>query len=77
MGRAPLVRAGLLRPGHDFYLAWDAISRDPDRLDAWLREWVHGISGRAEYLERLGEDTRERLRPGPALSGEVDYGAYR
>jgi len=76
-GAHPSYAQGFYDRDNDFYLAWDAISRDPGRLDAWLREWVHGVSGRAEYLDRLGAEARERLRPGPALSGEVDYGAYR
>jgi glutaconate CoA-transferase subunit A len=75
-GAHPSYAQGYYDRDNDFYLAWDAISRDADRLAAWLREWVHGISGRAEYLDRLGPETRERLRPGPAPSGEVDYGAY-
>jgi glutaconate CoA-transferase subunit A len=76
-GAHPSYAQGYYDRDNDFYLAWDAISRDPDRLDAWLREWVHGLSGRAEYIDRLGGETRERLRPAPAPSGEVDYGAYR
>jgi glutaconate CoA-transferase subunit A len=76
-GAHPSYAQGYYDRDNDFYLAWDAISRDPDRLDAWLRDWVHGVSGRVEYLDRLGTETRDRLRPGPAPSGEVDYGAYR
>jgi glutaconate CoA-transferase subunit A len=60
-----------------FYLAWDEISRDEERLQAWLREWVHGVSGRAEYVAKLGAERLASLRPGSAPSGEVDYGAYR
>jgi len=38
----------------------------------------HGVTGREEYLEKLGEERVASLRPsGPALSGEVDYGEYR
>ena len=60
-----------------FYLEWDAISRDAATLQAWLDEWVHGVGGRAEYLEKLGAETLARLRPsGSAPSGSVDYGEY-
>src|SRR4051795_186202 len=38
-----------------FYLAWDAIARDPERLDAWLQEWVHDLSNHDEYLAKLGD----------------------
>ncbi|MFI5292627.1 MAG: CoA transferase subunit A, partial [Candidatus Limnocylindrales bacterium] len=61
-----------------FYLEWDAISRDATRLDAWLDEWVHGVSGRAEYMAKLGDEVSDRIRPsGSAPSGVVDYGEYR
>jgi glutaconate CoA-transferase, subunit A len=59
-----------------FYREWDAISRDEDRLQAWLREWVMELDGRSAYVEKLGE-WLAALRPGPAPSGSVDYGAYR
>ena len=59
------------------YLAWDRITRDPAELERYLDEWVHGLPDRAAYLARLGEETRDRLRPGPRLAGPVDYGDYR
>ena len=33
------------------------------RLTAWLDDWVHGLDGRAAYMERLGETVRARIRP--------------
>jgi glutaconate CoA-transferase subunit A len=60
-----------------FYREWDAISRDEERLQAWLREWVHGLDGRAAYVEKLGAERLAALRPGSAPSGSVDYGEYR
>ena len=62
-GAHPSYVQGRYDRDNDFYVAWDAISRDPERLTAWLDEWVHGVSGRAEYLERLGEEVRSRARP--------------
>jgi glutaconate CoA-transferase subunit A len=60
-----------------FYLEWDAITRDEDALQAWLGEWVHGLDGRAAYVEKLGRERVAALRPGSAPSGSVDYGEYR
>jgi glutaconate CoA-transferase subunit A len=60
-----------------FYREWDEISRDEDRLQAWLGAWVHDLDGRAAYVEKLGADRLAALRPGRAPSGSVDYGAYR
>jgi glutaconate CoA-transferase subunit A len=60
-----------------FYLAWDTISRQPDTLLDWLAEWVHGLSGRAEYVEKMGTEVWDRLKPGQAWSGQVNYGEYQ
>jgi glutaconate CoA-transferase, subunit A len=77
-GAHPSYAQGHYDRDNGYYVAWDEISRDAERLAAWLDEWVHGLSGRAEYLERLGADVRARLSPTePAPAGPIDYGAYR
>jgi glutaconate CoA-transferase subunit A len=82
---AVVVQPGACHPsyaqGHydrdnQFYLAWDAIARDPERLEAWLREWVHDLSNHDEYLAKLGDRWTELQAVGDALSGQVDYGRY-
>jgi glutaconate CoA-transferase subunit A len=75
-GAHPSYAQGYYDRDNRFYLEWDAISRDAERLDDWLDEWVHGVSGREGYLEKLGSERLDALRPGPAPSGEVDYGTY-
>src|SRR5438552_1916704 len=59
-----------------FYLDWDAIARDAESLDGWLREWVLGLESHAEYVKKLGAERWASLEPGIALSGEVNYGRY-
>jgi glutaconate CoA-transferase subunit A len=76
-GAHPSYAQGYYDRDNRFYIEWDAISRDAAALDAWLDEWVHGVSGRAEYLEKLGAERVASLRPGTAPSGSVDYGDYR
>jgi glutaconate CoA-transferase, subunit A len=76
-GAHPSYAQGHYDRDNTFYLEWDAISRDPATLEAWLDEWVHGTSGRAEYLDKLGAGARARIKPsGSAPSGSVDYGEY-
>ena len=75
-GARPSYASGYTTRDNVFYSEWDAISRDEARLQAWLAEWVHGVSGRGEYVAKLGAQRLEALKPGPALSGEVDYGSY-
>jgi glutaconate CoA-transferase subunit A len=76
-GAHPSYVQGAYDRDNPFYREWDAISRDPDTTRAWLDEWVVGVPDRAAYLEKLGEERMAELRPGPAPSGIVDYGAYR
>jgi len=76
-GAHPSYAQGHYDRDNAFYLAWDPISRDEELLQAWLDEWVYGLDGRGSYVEKLGAERLAGLRPGPAPSGSVDYGAYR
>jgi len=75
-GAHPSYVQGAYDRDNRFYLEWDPISRSEDAIQAWLREWVHELDGRAAYAEKLGADRLASLRPPRAPSGEVDYGAY-
>ena len=76
-GAHPSYAQGYYDRDNSFYLDWETISRDETTLSAWLDEWVYGLGGRAEYVDKLGHDRVASLRPGPALSQPVDYGEYR
>ncbi|HEY2793127.1 MAG TPA: CoA-transferase [Micromonosporaceae bacterium] len=76
-GAHPSYAQGYYDRDNRFYLAWEAISKDPDKLNAWLDEWVHGTRDHSEYLAKLGDDYWQSLTPGPAMSGSVDYGDYK
>jgi glutaconate CoA-transferase subunit A len=75
-GAHPSYVQGAYDRDNRFYLEWDAITRDEDALQAWLREWVHDLDGRAAYVDKLGAERVAALRPGSAPSGSVDYGRY-
>jgi glutaconate CoA-transferase, subunit A len=76
-GAHPSFAQGYYDRDNAFYRDWDAISRDPARLSAWLDEWVIGLDRRAAYLARMGAEAVDALRPDPRPSGSVDYGSYR
>jgi len=76
-GAHPSYAQGYYDRDNAFYLDWEAISRDEASLQAWLDEYVYGVAGRHEYLEKLGRDRMLALRPTSAPSGSVDYGEYR
>ncbi|MFL5776349.1 MAG: CoA transferase subunit A [Chloroflexota bacterium] len=75
-GAHPSYVQGAYDRDNRFYLDWDPISRDESATLAWLDEWVHDVDGRADYVEKLGDDRVASLRPGSAPSGSVDYGSY-
>jgi glutaconate CoA-transferase subunit A len=75
-GAHPSYVQGYYDRDTEAYIAWDAISREPETLQQWLDEWVYGLSGRAEYVEKLGGQVWQRLKPGDAWSGRVNYGRY-
>jgi glutaconate CoA-transferase subunit A len=76
-GAHPSYAQGHYDRDNAFYIEWDAISRDESSLQAWLDQFVYGISSRTEYLDKMGRARFEALRPAPAPSGSVDYGEYR
>jgi glutaconate CoA-transferase subunit A len=77
-GAHPSYVQGAYDRDNRFYLDWDPISRSVEATDAWLREWVYELDGRAAYVEKLGAERLASLRPSAAApSGSVDYGEYR
>jgi glutaconate CoA-transferase subunit A len=72
----PSYTQGYYDRDNRFYLDWDAIAREPQTLDAWLDEWVYGLSTHAEYVEKLGQERWASLQPGEAWSDPVNYGRY-
>jgi glutaconate CoA-transferase subunit A len=77
-GAHPSYVQGAYDRDNRFYRDWDAIAREAVTTQAWLDEWVYGVSGRAEYMGKLGAERVAGLRPsGQAPSGSVDYGVYR
>jgi glutaconate CoA-transferase subunit A len=75
-GAHPSYVQGYYDRDGDAYLAWDTISREHESLLKWLDEWVYGLAGRAEYVEKVGAQVWQRLKPGDAWSGQVNYGLY-
>jgi len=75
-GAHPSYVQGYYDRDNDFYLRWDEISRDQAATQAWLEEWVLSVQYRAEYVKKMNPETWERLAPGEAPAGTVNYGKY-
>jgi len=72
----PSYTQGYYDRDNAFYLDWDKVTESREAVKAWLDEWVYGVKDRAEYVEKLGAETRERLKVAPLMSTPVNYGAY-
>jgi len=72
-GAHPSYAQGYYDRDNDFYVAWEGISRDPDRLERYLEEFVYGVRDRAGYMEKQPQ-LAVRLKAKERLSGGVNYG---
>jgi glutaconate CoA-transferase subunit A len=71
-GAHPSYAQGHYDRDNEFYLAWEAISRDPDALKRYLDEFVFEVPTRAAYVKRCGG--LERLRAAERVCAGVNYG---
>ncbi len=72
-GAHPSYAQGFYDRDNDFYVAWEAISRDPAKLAGYLDDFVHGVPDRAAYLARHPGLT-QRLRAREQVCAGVNYG---
>ncbi len=72
----PSYAQGYYDRDNDFYLQWDKISESVESVKSWLDEWVYGVKDRAEYMEKLGEEKRGRLKIKSRMSEPINYGEY-
>lgn len=72
-GAHPSYAQGFYDRDNDFYVAWEAISRDRDKLQGYLDDFVYGVPDRAAYLAKHAGLTR-RLAARERLTAGVNYG---
>jgi len=72
-GAHPSYAHGYYDRDNDFYIAWEEISREAPALDVYLKEWVHGVADRAEYIAKLPGLT-QRLKAREQRCAGVNYG---
>jgi glutaconate CoA-transferase, subunit A len=72
-GAHPSYAQGYYDRDNDFYVAWEAISRDQARLTRYLEQYVYGVADRTAYVE-AHPGLRERLRAGERVCAGVNYG---
>jgi glutaconate CoA-transferase, subunit A len=72
-GAHPSYAQGFYDRDNEFYVKWEAISRDAERLAQYLDEFVYGVPDRASYLAAQ-PGLEDRLRAGSRVSPGVNYG---
>ncbi len=71
-GAHPSYAQGFYDRDNEFYVAWEAVSREPAALERYLSEFVYGVANREEYAAKRGD--LERLRAGDRMCAGVNYG---
>lgn len=72
----PSYAQGYYDRDNEFYLAWDKVSESVESVKSWLDEWVFGVKDHNEYVQKLGEETIERLKIEANYSNKINYGKY-
>jgi glutaconate CoA-transferase subunit A len=72
-GAHPSYAQGFYDRDNDFYVAWEAVSRDPAKLQAYLEEFVYGLPDRQAYLAKQ-PSLVERLSADERFCAGVNYG---
>ena len=72
-GAHPSYAQGYYDRDNDFYVRWEAISREPAKLESYLDEFVYGVTDRAAYLKKHPGLTA-RLEAKARISAGVNYG---
>lgn len=71
-GAHPSYSQGYYDRDNDFYVAWEDISRDPAKLQAYLDEFVRGVPDRKAYMAK--QPNLKRLAAKQLVSAGVNYG---
>src|SRR5213595_545328 len=72
-GAHPSYAQGHYDRDNDFYVAWEAISRERNALARYLDEFVYGVQDRTLYMEKQPR-LMERLKAGEQRCAGVNYG---
>ena len=73
-GAHPSYVQGSYDRDNAFYRMWPKMAKDPQGLQAWLDEHIHGTADHEDYLATIGEEQLDSLRVASKPSEPVDYG---
>ena len=73
-GAHPSYAQGYYDRDNQFYVDWYQISKNRESMERYISDWIHGVSTRQEYQEKLGRDHIKKLKAKRQLSAPVNYG---
>jgi glutaconate CoA-transferase subunit A len=62
-GSHPSPTQGYVRRDDDFYFDYHKATRSPEGFEQWLQKWVFGMKDHHGFLDLLGKERVERLKP--------------
>ncbi len=62
-GSYPSPVQGYARRDDDFYFEYHNATRSAEGFERWLEKYVYGVKNHREFLDLLGRDRRDRLKP--------------
>ncbi len=72
-GAHPSFVQGVYDRDNEFYVKWDAVSRDETTFRKYLDDWVYGLPDRAAYTAKMA-DRRRELEADRQMCAPVNYG---
>jgi len=70
----PSYAQGYYDRDNKFYVDWYAVSKDRNSMERYIAEWILGVSGRKEYMEKMGDKTINTLKADQRFAAPVNYG---
>ncbi len=62
-GSYPSPTQGYARRDDDCYFEYHSATRSAEGFNRWLEKYVYGVKNHREFLDLLGRDRRDRLKP--------------
>ena len=62
-GPNPSPTQGYSRRDDNFYFEYHKATRSREDFEQWLQKWVLGVKNHREFLELLGKERVEQLKP--------------
>jgi glutaconate CoA-transferase subunit A len=73
-GAHPSYAQGYYDRDNQFYVDWSKISKNQTGMENYISEWIFGVSGRQDYISKMGKNIVERLKADKRMAAPINYG---